>query len=185
MDRIKLTVRGVSYDLTQTQQVYVLVLAEEAGSRYLPIVIGVNEAQSIFMQMERVRTPRPLTHDLFLQMARAFNVELVEVYICSLKNNIFYAELLCLNKDKQLTLDARTSDAVALALRFKCPIFTTEEVMNRAGMTLEDIAAADEKKTPSQLSAEELQEQLNEAVVTENYEQASRLRDELKKRKIT
>ncbi len=183
MSRIKLNVRGVSYDGPKSQQVYVLVLAEESGSRYLPVVIGANEAQAIYMQIEHVRMPRPLTHDLMRHMATAFGIELIEVNICLHKDNLFQAELLCLNNEKQVLLDARASDAVALALRFQCPIFTTEEVMAEAGMTLDDVASANTAfKQPAQLSTEELHDLLDEAVAAEDYETASRLRDELKKR---
>ena len=183
MSRIKLNVKGVSYNDPKIQQVYVLVLAEEDGPRYLPVVIGAGEAQAIYTQMERIRMPRPLTHDLLVQFASAFNIQLVEVNINLLKGHIFQAEMLCTNKEKQVSLDARASDAVALALRFQCPIFTTEDVMQEVGMTVDDVKSTNELlKHPSQLSTEDLRIKLSEAVAAEDYEAASQLRDELRSR---
>ncbi len=202
MDKIKLNVLGISYSQTQSGA-YALVLTEENGDRRIPIIIGGFEAQAIAIQLEGLNPPRPLTHDLFLSFATAFNISLIEVNIYRLEEGVFYSKLVCVYKDREVTIDARTSDAIALALRFKCPIFTTEEIMAQSGIVLDieseaDDDSTDEKKyEPSPPSGEnplgdmdlkeqsekELKEMLEEAVSKENYEKASQIRDELKRRK--
>jgi len=203
MSKIKLNVLGISYSQTQTGA-YALVLTEEKGDRRIPIIVGGFEAQSIAIQLEGLKPPRPLTHDLFLNFATSFKIDLLEVNIYKLEEGVFYSKLLCDDGGNRITIDARTSDAIALALRFKCPIFTSEEIMDRAGIVLEfskesgaktDEAEMDTPETvtsrgPSispeefkKYSDEELKELLQEAIGKEDYERASKVRDEINRRK--
>jgi uncharacterized protein len=199
MKKIKLNILGLSYSQTQSGA-YALVLAEENGKRRLPIIIGGAEAQSIAIQLEGLITPRPLTHDLFVSMATSFNIYITEVNIFKLEEGIFYSELVCDNGKAKTKIDARTSDAVALALRFRCPIYTTEKILSKAGIILEfdeegkkKARTADvptpEREQPSSsedfsdYDLKELEEMLAQAVKEENYEQASVIRDEMNRRK--
>jgi bifunctional DNase/RNase len=201
MSKIKLNVLGISYSQTQSGA-YALVLTEEEGDRRIPIIVGGFEAQSIAIQLEGLKPPRPLTHDLFMNFARSFHIDLLEVNIYKLEEGVFYSKLLCDNGDQKISIDTRTSDAIALALRFKCPIYTTEEIMERAGIVLEfgseekssgithdstltDTSPGTGKDTSEEfkeISTQELNEMLKEAVGKEDYERASMIRDELKKR---
>ncbi len=195
MQKVRLNILGLSVSQTQSGA-YALVLAEENGERRIPIIIGPVEAQAIAIQLEGLTPPRPLTHDLIKNIAHAFNVALLEVTIYKLEEGIFYSELLCEMDGKEIRIDSRTSDAVALALRFKCPIYTSEEILRKAGIVLE----IDDKNSPvrsfvedeiessgrssySQYTLKELDEMLNEAIQNEDYEKASIVRDELNKRK--
>lgn len=202
MDKIRLNVLGISYSQTQSGA-YALVLTEEHGDRRIPIIIGGFEAQAIAIQLEGLSPPRPLTHDLFLNFAAAFNITLTEVNIYRLEEGVFYSKLICVNGEREVTIDARTSDAIALALRFKCPIFTTEDIMSQSGIVLDaenevDEEIVDNKPTRSSLdkppphkpgdefkeyTVKELKEMLDEAVKKENYEKASLIRDEMNRRK--
>lgn len=203
MNKIKLNVLGISYSQTQSGA-YALVLTEENGDRRIPIIVGGFEAQSIAIQLEGLKPPRPLTHDLFLNFAVSFKIDILEVNIYKLEEGVFYSKLLCDDGKNKITVDARTSDAIALALRFKCPIYTTEEIIERAGIVLDlgkeaktkDAAKESEKgKTESspvssrfneefkESSDEELEQLLHEAIGKEDYERASLIRDELNKRK--
>ena len=192
--KIKLNILGLSYSQTQTGA-YALVLAEEEGERRIPIIIGGVEAQSIAIKLEGLTPPRPLTHDLFMNFAKAFNIEIVEVIIYKLEEGIFYSELVCERESETLHIDSRTSDAVALALRFNCPIYTYDDIMDKAGIVLDfeteekDEESADaepkEHKTSKEfasLTMEELKSMLEEAVKMEDYEKASKIRDEIKSR---
>jgi bifunctional DNase/RNase len=196
--KVKLNILGLSYSQTQSGA-YALVLAEEEGERRIPIIIGGVEAQSIAIKLEGLEPPRPLTHDLFLNFAKAFHVQLLEVVIYKLEEGIFYSELVCVKEEEVVRIDSRTSDAVALALRFNCPIFTYEEILAKAGIVLDFGDAKDangpvttsSSKKPSKgdqdnpltvKSLEELQGMLDEAVESENYEKASKIRDEINKR---
>jgi len=201
MGKIKLNVLGISYSQTQSGA-YALVLTEEKGDRRIPIIVGGFEAQSIAIQLEGLKPPRPLTHDLFMNFAKSFHIELLEVNIYKLEEGVFYSKLLCDNGDQKISIDTRTSDAIALALRFKCPIFTTEEIMERAGIVIEfgseektsgitpdssfsDTSPGTGKDTSEEFkefSTQELNEMLKEAIGKEDYERASMIRDELKKR---
>ena len=189
--KIKLNILGLSYSQTQSGA-YALVLAEEEGERRIPIIIGGVEAQSIAIKLEGLEPPRPLTHDLFLNFARAFTINLLEVIIYKLEEGIFYSELVCIKNKEVIRIDSRTSDAVALALRFNCPIYTYEEILSKAGIVL-DFGDSKEKEEPKTVKTkassglesktlEELRTLLNEAVEAENYEKASEIRDEIKKR---
>lgn len=202
MSKIKLNVLGISYSQTQSGA-YALVLTEENGDRRIPIIVGAFEAQSIAIQLEGLKPPRPLTHDLFLNFATSFKIDLLEVNIYKLEEGVFFSKLLCDDGKNRLAVDARTSDAIALALRFKCPIFTTEEIMERAGIVLEfgkeNVEKDAEKETgktrpsttsrPGKSSEEykdysndELKEMLQNAINKEDYERASMIRDEINRR---
>ena len=194
MQKIRLNILGLSVSQTQSGA-YALVLAEESGDRRIPIIIGPVEAQAIAIQLEGLKPPRPLTHDLIKNIALAFDISLLEVTIYKLEEGIFYSELLCEMNGKEIRIDSRTSDAVALALRFRCPIYTSEDILKKAGIVLqlEDenspvrSFADDDIETPgssayAQYSISELREMLTEAVQNEDYEKASVIRDEIKKR---
>lgn len=187
---MKLRVMGLTFSQTQTGS-YALVLAEESGKKRIPIMIGAFEAQAIALHLEELKPPRPLTHDLFLSFSRAYGVELKEVLISKLEEGIFYSELVFLHESETTRIDSRTSDAVALALRFKCPIFTTGDILEKAGIILEDrvgeeeeieglIPEEDDMMEDKPLS--ELEELLDQAIANEDYETASQIRDELKRR---
>jgi bifunctional DNase/RNase len=197
MKKVRLNIMGLSYSQTQTGA-YALVLSEVDGNRRIPIIIGAVEAQAIAIQLEGLKPPRPLTHDLFLNVAMAFNIEITEVFIHKLEEGIFYAELSCEQDTHQIKIDSRTSDAVALALRFDCPIFTTDEIMEKAGIILEFEEPGDENDESekegnenqskkytnyAEFSLEELNELLDAAITDEDYEKASEIRDEIKRRK--
>ena len=194
--KIKLDIIGLSYSQTQSGA-YALVLGEADGKRRLPIIIGGPEAQSIAIELEKMQPTRPLTHDLFKSFAEAFKISVREVVIYNLVEGIFFAELVCQNEEGEIQkIDSRTSDAIALAARFNCPVYTYEFILSSAGIIMEDGGAFAEKeqiekKTPkagsgnkySELSTEELKQMLKEAIEEEAYEKASRIRDELNKRK--
>ena len=191
MKKVPLNVLGISYSQTQTGA-YALVLGEENGNRRIPIIIGAFEAQSIAIKIEGLKPPRPLTHDLFHSLAIEYGIVVESVYVFRLEEGIFYSKLICTNGSKRIELDARTSDAIALALKFHSPIYTTEEILNRAGIvftnepqgTTGQPRESFRKKTDLQyLDIAELENLLNEAIVNENYEQASKIRDEIKRRK--
>lgn len=198
MKKVKLNILGLSYSQTQTGA-YALVLSEADGNRRIPIIIGAVEAQAIAIQLEGLKPPRPLTHDLFLNVALAFDIKIAEVFIHKLDEGIFYAEIVCEQNSNRIRVDSRTSDAIALALRFECPIYTTEEIIEKAGINMEfdesgagidEFEEADNvKKTSaghvdySDYSSEELNELLGAAITDEDYERASEIRDEIKKRK--
>src|SRR3990170_3546325 len=180
MKKVKLDIIGLSYSQTQAGA-YALVLGEMKGKRRLPIIIGGFEAQAIAIQLEKMTPSRPLTHDLFKNFADTFSIKLVEVIIYNLVEGIFYAKLICNNGEKEVEIDARTSDAIALAVRFECPIFTYEFILSAAGIILEDhpkegassaaIEEAVEKKSPekddkdlTKKSTEELKEMLKKSI---------------------
>ncbi len=194
MQKIRLNILGLSVSQTQSGA-YALVLAEEHGDRRIPIIIGPVEAQAIAIQLEGLKPPRPLTHDLIKNMALAFDISLLEVSIHKLEEGIFFSELLCEMNGKEIRIDSRTSDAVALALRFRCPIYTTEEILKKAGIVLEledenspirsfsdDDIEPVTSSTYAQYSLTELRDMLSEAIQNVDYEMASFIRDEIKKR---
>ncbi len=185
--------------LSQSQSgAYTLVLGEADGKRRLPIIIGNFEAQAIIIELENMTPNRPLTHDLFKNFAMAFEINIDEVVIYKLHEGIFFSKLVCSNQEKQIEIDARTSDAVAMAVRFNCPIYTYEAILAQAGVLFEEESATAESKPSkekksgarqskekdiSSLSTDELQEMLQRAIEEEAYEKASQIRDELNKRK--
>lgn len=199
MSKVKLNVLGISYSQTQTGA-YALVLTEEKGDRRIPIIVGGFEAQSIAIQLEGLNSPRPLTHDLFFNFATAFKINLLEVNIYKLEEGIFYSRLICDDSRSKIIVDARTSDAIALALRFKCPIYTTEEILSRSGIKLEFESEGKEgsKKTSyptakveikeesanefAKIDSKKLKAMLKEAIKKEDYERASLIRDEITRR---
>jgi len=200
MDKIKLEITSLSYSQTQSGA-YALVLKESKGRRRLPIIIGGFEAQAIAIKLEGMTPSRPLSHDLFKNFADDFNIHLNEIIIYNLVEGIFFAKLICEQKSdnnakiKEIKIDSRTSDAIALAVRFDCPIYTYETVLNSAGIILDDddddefmeenISISELKQNPiERLTLEELNINLNKAIETEDYEQASKIRDELKRRNI-
>jgi uncharacterized protein len=194
MKRVKLKVMGISYSQTQSGA-YALILIEENGERRIPIIIGGFEAQAIVIKLENLDPPRPLTHDLFKRFADEFNIAIIEVMIYKLEEGVFFSRLVCNNGEKEYSIDSRTSDAVALALRFGCPIYITEEILEKAGITV-NLSAAEagesnnvdnlleqENSKYDSYSDEELYKMIDEAVKTEDYEKAAAVRDEIEKRK--
>ena len=189
MDRVKLKVLGLSYSMSQAGA-YALILSDEQDLHRIPIVIGMPEAQSIAIQLEKIQTQRPLTHDLVKTLADALKVALKEVFIYHLEAGIFYAELL-FEADKSIVkIDSRTSDAIALALRYGCPIYTTPEIVEKAGILVGQEGnhseqptfvreIENEKDSMLDYSVQELGRMLDEAVQNEEYEKASKIRDVL------
>ena len=195
MEKIKLDIAGLSYSQTQSGA-YALVLSEVIGKRRLPIIIGGFEAQAIAIELEKMTPSRPLTHDLFKNFADNFKINLVEVIIYNLVEGIFFAKLICELDGKEVEIDSRTSDAIALAVRFEAPIYTYEIVLNSAGIILDDeelsendditpeINLEDITNDPAErLTLKELKKQLKNSIENEDYEAASRFRDEINKRK--
>jgi bifunctional DNase/RNase len=195
MEKIKLEIVGLSYSQTQSGA-YALVLGESKGKRRLPIIIGGFEAQAIAIELEKMKPSRPLTHDLVKSFADSFNIQVNEVIIYNLVEGIFYSRLLCQSEGKEVEIDARTSDAIALAVRFECPVYTYEFILSSAGIILEEEgenppagettedAAIDELMGGDlqSLSMDDLKNQLNEALSVEDYELASKIRDEINRR---
>jgi bifunctional DNase/RNase len=201
MKKIKLDIVGLSYSQTQSGA-YALVLGEVSGRRRLPIIIGSFEAQAIAIEIEKMTPSRPLTHDLFKSFALAYQVEVQEIIIYNLVDGIFYSKLICSDGKRSVEIDARTSDAIAVAVRFDCPIFTYEFILSTAGIViegndfvyLENINENQEEKTVNtstvgsgfaSLSVDELKTKLQEALAEESYEKAAKIRDELNKRKAS
>jgi bifunctional DNase/RNase len=191
MEKIELFIAGLSYSQSQTNA-YALILGEKTGKRRLPIIIGGFEAQAIAIEMEKITPTRPLTHDLFKTFSDHFHIIVKEVVIYNLIEGIFYAQLVCDDGLKTVQIDARTSDAIAIATRFNCPIYTYESILQSAGIIMEDNQEQIKgvgRSTSNQISEfesyneDELTELLTQAVEAEDYERASKLRDELNKRK--
>lgn len=190
MDRIKLKVLGLSYSMSQAGA-YALILADEPDLHRIPIVIGMPEAQSIAIQLEKIQTQRPLTHDLIKTLADALKVNLKEVFIYRLESGIFYSELLFETNKNIIKIDSRTSDAIALALRYDCPIYSTTEIVEKAGILVGQESGQQEVPTVihatdsvdgsmQNYSVQELNRLLTDAVQNEEYEKASKIRDILK-----
>jgi bifunctional DNase/RNase len=192
MDKIRLEIVGMSYSQSQSGA-YALILGEVGGNRRLPIIIGGFEAQAIAVELEKMKPTRPLTHDLFKSFADTYRIEIREVIIDQFKQGVFHAKLICNQNNVESKIDSRTSDAVALAIRFKCPIYTFEKILIEAGMVMDENAAPPETMTSpveemaestfEQYSLAELEELLQKAVDHEDYEKASMIRDEIRKRK--
>ena len=190
MDRVRLKILGLSYSMSQSGA-YALVLSDLNDTYRIPIIIGISEAQSIAIQLEHLQTQRPLTHDLVKRLTDGLNVSLEEVFIYRWEAGIFYSELLFRQEEKELRIDARTSDAVALALIYGCPIYTTPEVVEKTSISVpekemqeQEVKANDLEpaitESNQELSVEELTRLMEEAVKNEDYENASRFRDMLK-----
>lgn len=185
--RVKLTIQGLISSKTQ-YNTYALVLGDESRKRRITVIIGHAEAESIALQLQSIKTPRPMTHDLLLSALSGFGIELVEVYIHHFEKGIFHSELLLLGNGKTLTVDARTSDAVALAIRSSSPVFIEKELFDQYSILTEEdqnagaVEDVDEffQKEPS---LEELESRLQQAITTEQYEEAARLRDLISKKK--
>ncbi|MBL7816937.1 MAG: bifunctional nuclease family protein [Saprospiraceae bacterium] len=198
MRKIPLDIVGLQPSMTQTHN-YAVVLGERNGNRRLPIIIGGFEAQAIAVAVERMMPNRPLTHDLFKNALDTFNIDLHEVIISNLLDGVFYARLICYKDGIPHEIDSRTSDALAMAVRFNCPIYTYEFILEAAGVVLEDdesnrkqgsdrgakveSKAVDSHAAMTNLSSDELNKKLQEALGSEDYEQAARIRDELNRRK--
>jgi len=192
MKKIKLEILGISYSQSQSGA-YALILGEEGEKRRLPIIIGSFEAQAIAIELEKMKPSRPLTHDLLKNFAQTFNIIVKEVIIYKFAEGIFYSKLICFDGIREVEIDSRTSDAVALAVRFKCPIFTYENILSAAGIVLQDDEKniMDEEIAPDpkassdfeSFSVKELEEMLMAAIDEEAYEKASKIRDEINRRK--
>ncbi|WP_447642495.1 MULTISPECIES: bifunctional nuclease family protein [Chitinophagaceae] len=201
MKKIELEIIALSHSITQTHS-YAVVLGEVNGLRRLPIVIGSFEAQAIAVALERMQPSRPLTHDLMKNFMNAFGIELMEVVVTDLSEGIFYSKLVCISEKDTVEIDSRTSDAIALAVRFGCPIYTYDHILDNAGIVLddagnpndgfsnvsaqseEDIAIIDQEESSElhNLTLEELEERLNTLLENEDYIAAIAIRDEIKRR---
>lgn len=203
MSLIKLTIKGISYSQTQSGA-YALVLSEMEGKRTLPIIIGAFEAQSIAIALEKeIRPPRPLTHDLFKTFSERFHITVKQIIIHKLVDGIFFSSLVCERDGVEEIIDTRTSDAIAIAIRFLAPIYTYENILDKAGIylkveeeisikeilepeaihvNLEETDSTEHLSDFSVFTIKELQQQLNAAVSNEDYETAAKVRDEISKR---
>lgn len=197
MKKIELDIYGIAP--SQIKGSYSLILAEIDGDRKLPIIVGQFEAQAIAIPLEGINTERPLTHDLFLVFAKKLGFTITEVFIHQLKEGVFYASLIVENTDEKLTIDCRTSDAIAIAVRFNCSIFTTESILEQAGIEVEDnhiqkpgrddgedLSSIGEKNVNDVFkgkSLSELETLLDEALRNEDYMKAAQIRDEIDQRK--
>lgn len=192
LNKVKLAILGISYSQIH-QNAYALILAEVDGKRRIPVVIGPSEAQSIALKIENVTPPRPLSHDLIVSFMRAFGVSLQEVLIHKFENGIFYSELLFNDGERQVVLDARTSDAIAIAIRTKTPIYTTPDVIDETGfivpedddLTITDNSEDIQMPKIENYSVDELEKQLAILIEREEYEEAAIVNDILKKKKQT
>lgn len=191
MRRIELEIVALSHSMTQSHN-YAVVLGEKKGKRRLPIVIGSFEAQAIAVALEQMTPNRPLTHDLFKSALDTFEIKMKEVIINNLLDGIFYARLVCLKNGELFEIDSRTSDAIAMAVRFDCPVFTYDFILEAAGVILEEQEGGGFSAIPVSSNLdddsleiwpmESLQARLQEALEAEDYEMAAKLRDELKRR---
>lgn len=200
MKKIELEIVALSHSITQTHS-YAVVLGEVNGLRRLPIVIGGFEAQAIAVALEKMHPSRPLTHDLMKNFLNAFAIDLHEIIICDLQEGIFYSKLVCASENDTIEIDSRTSDALALAVRFGCPIYTYENILESAGILMEDTGSGGKKKKAKQevvveeqgpggsnedlktMTLEELNNLLSEVLEGEDYIRAIAIRDEINSRK--
>lgn len=200
MDLVKLNIVGITYSQSQKDS-YVLILSEENGTRRIPIIIGTTEAQAIALELEHMKSPRPLTHDLIKTLGDTIGFFISDAFIYKFEDGVFYSRISVFHNEQKYDIDSRTSDAVALAMRFHCPIYTTQDIISQAGFTIDDKEKEDEdneKEVPETSedeckneekrldyifdSDEELKEKLDEALKNEDYERASLIRDEIKSR---
>jgi bifunctional DNase/RNase len=195
MEKVKLEIVGMTYSQSQSGA-YALILGIPGQKKRLPIIIGSNEAQSIAIELEKMKPSRPLTHDLFKNFAVQFNISITEVLISKFEEGIFHSTLICEKDGDIFEIDSRTSDAVALALRFNCPIYAYQKIIDEAGIMLDDHPIGEDpeaettlhdQKEPisnyGDLRIEELEDMLKTAIEKENYEDASKIRDEINDRK--
>jgi uncharacterized protein len=199
MKKIELEIVALSHSITQTHS-YAVVLGEVNGLRRLPIVIGGFEAQAIAVALEKMQPSRPLTHDLMKNFMNAFTIDLHEIIICDLQEGIFYSKLVCSSENDTVEIDSRTSDAIALAVRFGCPIYTYENILESAGILMEDTGTSEKKKKTKQevtieddrptgnedlktMTLDELNQLLKEVLDSEDYIRAVAIRDEINSRK--
>ncbi len=198
MDKIKLSILGISYNQTKSGA-YALILSEDGGKRRVPIIIGGSEAQAIAIHLEGLKPPRPLTHDLFVNFSEAFSISLKEIFIYKMNDGVFYSEILFDDGKNRIRIDSRTSDAVALAIRFDAPIYIDSKVMDVAGLEIdvqeEDVEEdtneenIDEEEVfdvsvkISNLTDEELNIALQESIKDENYELSALIKEEIQHRK--
>lgn len=199
MKKIELEIVALSHSITQTHS-YAVVLGEVNGLRRLPIVIGGFEAQAIAVALEKMQPSRPLTHDLMKNFMTAFAIDLHEINICDLQEGIFYSKLVCSTENDTVEIDSRTSDAIALAVRFGCPIYTYENILESAGILMEDTGTTGKKKKTKQevliesdtptgnedlktMTLEELNNLLNDVLEGEDYIRAIAIRDEINSRR--
>lgn len=202
MDKIRLEILGLSSSQSQSGS-FALVLGEESGNRRLPIIIGMFEAQAIAIEIEKIIPNRPMTHDLFKSFAQGFNFAVEEIVISDLKEGVFFAKIVCSDGVKNIEIDARPSDAIAIGLRFDVPIYTYENILSEAGIVLSDLneevesgqepPKEKEEKAPKPApkskteqiknsTSDQLKAMLNDALEKEDYERAARIRDELNRR---
>lgn len=196
MEKIKLDILGLSSSQSQSGS-FALVLGETNGKRRLPIIIGMFEAQAIAIEIEKIIPNRPMTHDLFKSFASSFNFEVEEIVISDLKEGVFFAKIVCSNGIKQIDVDARPSDAIAIGLRFNVPIFTYESVLSEAGIVLTDETEEEEEEPKKEsvrkgksseseplkdLTNDKLNKLLEDALAKEDYEKAAKIRDEMNRR---
>jgi bifunctional DNase/RNase len=195
MNKVNLEIVGLTYSESSTGA-YVLILGDKNSQRRLPIVIGSAEAESIAVGIDHQRKGRPLTHDLFLRFAKEFGIEIMEVVINRFRDGVYYAMLVCKQGDDLTMIDARPSDAIAIAVRAGCEIYAYETVMDEAGIIMDDMekpSADDNEDEPINigvdksnldlLTIEELEELLQEAIDNEDYQKAAEIRDEINRRK--
>ena len=194
MKKIELEISDIAPS-GSTSGAYALVLSELDGSRKLPIVIGGHEAQAIAIELEKMTPSRPLTHDLFKSFSQAFTIEVEEIIVYNLIEGIFFSKIIAVQDGRKAEIDARTSDAVAIAVRFGCPIYCYDFILDTAGVNAEeaeagmgeepeiDIEELTEEESPSEMSVDDLEKQLDNAIQKEDYEKASKLRDEINRRR--
>lgn len=193
MDKIKLEILDLSPSQLQAGS-FTLILTEANGERRLPIIIGMFEAQAIAIEMEKITPTRPLTHDLFKSFSKSFDFSVEEIHISDISEGVFYSKIICTDGIRQKNIDARPSDAIAIALRFNAAIYTTENVLNEAGISADDLGGQETKKPAPKnikvksssdlmsLTADDLHKMLDEAIRNEEYEKAAKIRDEIDKR---
>jgi bifunctional DNase/RNase len=188
--KVKLRLVGITFSQVQAGA-YALILAENEGTRRVPIMIGTPEAQSIAIFLEQLRPPRPITHELFVSLLKALNINIKEVFIYKYEEGVFYAELIFDDGTKEIHLDSRTSDAIAIAIRANADIFITEEIMKEVSIELQGDEIIEEMEdafrrtdlSPDKMNRDELQKTLDEAIAMEDYEKASYIRDLINKLK--
>lgn len=184
MKKIRLDTLGISPGHSKGTSSFAIVLGEQNSNRRLPIVVGMLEAQAIAIEMEKIRPSRPMTHDLFISFANAFSFSLHSVLICDMKEGIYYAEIIGNDQNKnEVRVDARPSDAIAIALRFKVPVYIKAEIFEESSIEVEEVSEKEaflRQDTEELSSVERLEKMLEDALRAEDYEQAAKIRDKIK-----